>query len=118
MPKIGVIGSRGYNNYEEFKEKLLFLISNIREEIVFVSGGCPSGGDALISRFCKEGNYQIIEHLPDWDKHGKAAGFIRNKLIIEDSDMLAAWWDGKSKGTKSSIDLARKKNIPIKIIKV
>lgn len=118
MPKIGVIGSRGYNNYEEFKERIEYLTSNIQDRIIWVSGGCKSGGDALISRYCKESSSDLIEHLPDWDKYGKSAGFIRNKLIIDDVEYLIAFWNQKSKGTKNSLDLAEKKGIKIKIVKV
>lgn len=46
--KIAVIGSRGFSEYEFFKEKLEYLIQNIKEDIQFVSGGAKSGGDALI----------------------------------------------------------------------
>jgi len=118
MPKIGVIGSRGYNNYKEFKEQIEYLTSNILEPIIWVSGGCKSGGDALISRYCKDNNFELIEYLPDWDKHGKAAGFIRNKLIIEDIEYLIAFWDQMSKGTKSSLDLAEKKGMKVRIVKI
>lgn len=118
MKYIGVIGSRGFSDYEYFKKKLIYLTSNIKEEIVFVSGGCKSGGDALIKRFCEEHDWDLVEHLPDWDKYRKSAGFIRNKLIIDDSDYLIAFWNNESKGTKSSIDLAEKKGIPVKIVKV
>jgi predicted Rossmann fold nucleotide-binding protein DprA/Smf involved in DNA uptake len=117
MPKIGIVGSRGYNNYEEFKEKLLFLTSNIKEPITYISGGCKSGADKLCKQFCLEFGSKLIEHLPDWSQ-GKKGAIIRNKLIIADSDMLAAWWDGESRGTKSSIDFAEKRGIPVKIINI
>ena len=53
---------------------------------------------------------------PDWDKHGKKAGFIRNELIIKNCDAVLAFWNGTSKGTFHSISLAQSKNIPVKII--
>ena len=56
-----------------------------------------------------------IIFLPDWDKYGKSAGFIRNKLIINEADMVVAFWDGKSKGTKNSIDLAINAGKPVDI---
>jgi hypothetical protein len=52
---------------------------------------------------------------PDWDKYGKRAGFIRNELIINEADKIIAFWDGESKGTKLSIDLAIKAGKPIDI---
>jgi hypothetical protein len=56
--------------------------------------------------------------LPDWNKHGKSAGFIRNADIVEACDRLLAFWDGRSKGTEHSINLARKKSRPRKVIKL
>ena len=41
-------------------------------------------------------------------KFGKAAGIIRNKQIVEDADFCIIFWDGKSKGTKNTIDLCNK----------
>jgi hypothetical protein len=35
-------------------------------------------------------------------------GSRRNKLIVENSDLVIAFWDGVSRGTESSIDLAKK----------
>lgn len=33
---------------------------------------------------------------------------IRNSLIIDSSELVIAFWDGKSKGTQDSIGKARK----------
>lgn len=52
---------------------------------------------------------------PDWIKHGKSAGFIRNKEIVRQADVILAFWDGKSSGTKSTIDLAVNAGKPVNI---
>ncbi len=116
--RIAVIGSRGFSDYPLFCEKLEYLIQNLKGEITFVSGGCKSGGDRLISEYCKEKGLPLIEHLPDWDTFSKKAGFLRNQLIVDDADCLIAFWDGISKGTLSSIKMAEKKGIKIKIVKI
>ena len=114
---IAVIGSRGFSDYSFFAEKLEHLLQNL-SDYSFVSGGCKTGGDALIKRYCQEHNLKLVEHLPDWDLYGKKAGFLRNQLIIDDCTHLIAYWDKVSKGTLSSIKMAEKKNIPIKIVKI
>lgn len=116
--RIAVIGSRGFFNYKFFCEKLEHLISNLEGEIEFVSGGCKTGGDVLIKRYCQENNFKLVEHLPDWDLYGKKAGFLRNQLIVDDCTHLIAYWDNVSKGTLSSIKMAQKKGIPIKIVTI
>lgn len=116
--KIAVIGSRGFSDFNFFREKLELIISKLEGEIEFISGGCKSGGDILISQYCKENNLKLTEHLPDWNGLGKKAGIIRNKLIVDDCTHLLAFWNETSKGTKSSIDMARKQNKPIRIIQI
>ena len=44
---------------------------------------------------------------PDWKAYGKRAGAIRNKQIVDYCDKLLAFWDGKSKGTLISIEMAK-----------
>ena len=118
MNVIAVIGSRGFSDYSFFAEKLEFIISNLQGEFEFVSGGCKNSADELIARYCKEKNFKLVEHLPDWEQHKKSAGVIRNKLIINDATHLVCFYDGVSKGTLSSIKMAEKKNIPVKIIQI
>lgn len=48
------------------------------------------------------------EFPADWEAHGKRAGFIRNQQIVNYADRVVAFWDGESKGTKSTIDMALK----------
>lgn len=113
MKRIAVIGSRGFSNYEYFTEKLEYLIQNIPEF------GFVSGGDFLIKKYCKEKGYNLIEYFPEYDKyHGKVAPIKRNDIIVENSDMLIAFWDGKSKGTLYTINKAKDKQIPIRIINI
>ncbi len=53
----------------------------------------------------------LTKHIirPEYDKFpAKSAPIIRNETIVKMSDILLAFWDGKSKGTLSTIKLARK----------
>lgn len=50
-----------------------------------------------------------------WDLHGKSAGFKRNVHIIDDSDEVIAFWDGKSRGTRHSINLAKTAKKPVHV---
>ena len=64
--------------------------------------------------------YKVEEYLADWDKYGKSAGYIRNKQMHEyiskyQNRGVFAWWDGKSKGTAHSFELAKQYNNPIRI---
>lgn len=60
-------------------------------------------------------NKEITRVPADWDRHGKAAGPIRNKRMAEYADELLVIWDGRSSGTKSMIDEMIKQGKPVHI---
>jgi hypothetical protein len=111
--KLAIVGSRDFNDYD----KVIYYISeyfglgadglggNYITEVV--SGGA-NGADALGKKLAKEYRIEYTEFPADWNKHGKAAGPIRNEQIMQYTDKVIAFWDGKSKGTMSAINLARK----------
>lgn len=102
MSRVAVIGSRDFNDYD-----LVIKILDEYEISLIVSGGAR-GADALAERYADDNFIETLIFPADWKKYGKRAGFIRNKDIVDNSDFVVAFWDGKSRGTKSSIDLATK----------
>lgn len=100
--RYAIIGSRTFCDYEKLKEVLdKHYISQI------VSGGAK-GADTLGARYANEKNIPLIEFIPNWNKYGKRAGMMRNKDIINTSDVVIAFWDNISPGTKNSIEYAKK----------
>lgn len=108
--KVAIVGSRDFNDYSQLHYMMrklceMFPITEI------ISGGAR-GADSLAELFAK--NYDLPTTIikPDWNKFGKSAGMIRNGEIIKAADFVVAFWDGRSRGTKNSIDraLAAKKN--------
>jgi hypothetical protein len=105
---IAVVGSRTIKDYDFIKFNLDNLLRPFQEqEVAFVSGGAK-GVDQLAERYAKENSYLTKIFLPDWDKYGKSAGPIRNQLIIEQADIVIAFWDGVSRGTWDSVTKAIK----------
>jgi len=113
---MAIVGSRGFNNYEFLKEKILdhFNITKIK---TIISGGA-SGTDTLAEKFADFYHISKNIHYPDWDKYGKSAGIIRNKQIIESADFVFVFWDGNSRGAKNDIDLCKKLNKRYLVIEV
>ena len=113
MKKIVVAGSRNYNNYEEAK---IFISKCLKEQsdkdIVFISGNCR-GTDMLGKRFAEEFGYNVEVYPAEWSKYGKAAGPLRNKKMSEVCDFVICFWDGKSKGSATMIEFAKKLNKPV-----
>lgn len=105
--KVAVIGGRDFSN----KELLYKTLNNLRIKPELIISGGALGADTLAEAWAKDNNIPTQIFYPDWNKHGKAAGPIRNKLIVESCDVCIAFWDGKSRGTKSSIDMCKSKGI-------
>lgn len=105
--KTAVVGSRGFNDQTLFDS----VMSEFSPSAI-ISGGAD-GADSMAAEYAKKNGIELVEFLPDWKQHGSAAGPIRNKMIIEAADMCIAFWDGKSRGTLNSINLAKKKGIPV-----
>jgi hypothetical protein len=51
-----------------------------------------------------------------WDIFGKSAGYKRNEEMAKVADACVIFWDGKSKGTKHMIDIAKKYKLKLRII--
>ena len=110
--RLAIIGSRSFNDYNLVNQTL----SPYKSKITKVISGGARGADKLGEYWAIENKIDKLIFYADWDKHGKAAGFIRNKDIIDNCDCCIAFWDGKSKGTAHSISLCEKQNKPYKII--
>lgn len=80
-----------------------------RNKHIVISGGAD-GVDRLAATLARIHSISVIEYLPDWDKFGKSAGAIRNKLIVDNSDEVVAFWDGSSAGSYITISMAIKAN--------
>lgn len=77
-----------------------------------VTGAAP-GIDSLASDWALREGIPVKQFPPDWNKYGRAAGPIRNAQMAEYGDALLAIWDGKSRGTRSMIEEAKKRGLPI-----
>jgi len=103
--KLAIIGSRTAIDYS-----LLLRVINeyFPSKITEVVSGGAKGADSLGAKFAKDNNIKLVEFLPDWDKYGKRAGFVRNQDIIEYADKVLGIWDGVSKGTANSLSIAKR----------
>ena len=82
-----------------------------------IMSGCAPGADTLAIEYADErlGERKVLKRPADWDKYGKSAGFRRNHQMALEADVLIAFWDGRSKGTKNMIEEAHKAGLEIHI---
>jgi len=112
--RFAIIGSRDFNDYD-FLKSSIFDLYFIDEIDLIISGGAR-GADKLAERFADD--YGFEKHIikADWDKYGKSAGFKRNTKLIHEADVVFAFWDGVSRGTKDSITKAKNQNKRLHVI--
>ncbi len=119
MFRLVIAGSRTFNDYELLKKKCDFYLSNKikeNEEIIIVSG-TANGADKLGERYAQERGFKIEGYPAKWDLYGKSAGYKRNAEMVDVADAVIVFWDGKSRGTKHTIDLAQKKGVKLVVVK-
>ena len=79
-----------------------------------VSGGAK-GIDTCAKEYARSNGIKLTEFLPEYEKYGISAPLKRNITIIESVDLVLAFWDGASRGTKYVIDNCKSREIPIKV---
>ena|SRR6056297_2913304 len=112
--KLGIIGSRSFNDYN--KAKKVFKNFFQQHTKIIVSGDCPSGGDLMGKKLAEEFDIEYEGYPADWDQYSKSAGFIRNGKIVDNSDMILAFYDGVSKGTLDTLNKAKQKKRSVFVI--
>lgn len=113
---VAIIGSRTINDKSFVYSKLDKIFLGRKPDLV-VSGGAK-GPDTLGVLWARDNQVEVKEFIPDWEKYGRGAGFKRNSQIVEAANLVIAFWDGLSRGTKDSIDKAKKLNKRVEIIKL
>ena len=115
--RVIIAGGRDFNDYALLKTKCDNILAEkaTTHHIIIVSGAAR-GADSLGEKYAQEHSYTIEKYPADWNTHGKAAGPIRNAQMANSADALIAFWDGKSHGTKSMINIARSKGLCVRVI--
>ena len=106
--KLAIVGCRDYRNKEEF----IFLMNTFfkNQDITKIVSGGASGTDLMAKNYAQERGIAYKEFPANWNQYGKAAGPIRNKEIVDYSDKVVAFWDMQSRGTKSTIEIAKQQD--------
>lgn len=105
--RVAVIGSRGLSvpNLEKY----------LPEDTTEIVSGGAKGVDTSAKEYALTHSLKLTEFLLEYDKFGRGAPLKRNITIIEYTDLVLAFWDGKSRGTKFVIDNCKERGIPVKV---
>ena len=110
MISIGIVGSRDYPNEAKVRQ----FVRSLPLDFEIVSGGA-TGPDTWAETEARKRGMSTNIHYPNWKELGKSAGMIRNGLIIQDSTIVVAFYNG-TKGTKDSMRRAVAARKPLFVI--
>jgi uncharacterized phage-like protein YoqJ len=110
--RVAIVGSRNWSSNDTgvIRQRVLDLVAdhiNKENDLTIISGGAQGVDTIAVNAADSMGAFTKV-YKADWKKYGKSAGFVRNRQIVEQAQKVIAFWDGQSKGTKHTIELALK----------
>lgn len=111
--KVIIAGSRDITDFGLVNDIVQPYLKNITEIVC----GCAKGVDQLGWEIGQIAEIPVKEFPADWNKHGKAAGPIRNKQMADYADAAIVIHNG-SKGSLNMIEQMRKLKKPVLIKEV
>lgn len=109
--RIVIAGGRDFTNTGM---AFICLEPLVRAGDIIISGHA-SGADHIGELYAEKHELECELYPADWKTYGRAAGPIRNEQMAKVADKLIAFWDGKSRGTRSMINLAKKHGCEITV---
>lgn len=105
--RVAIVGSRNL---------LVDIEKYIPENITELVSGGAKGIDTLAEQWADRNKFPKLIIKPDYNRYGRSAPIQRNRTIVEAAEFVLAIWDGKSRGTKFTIDYAKECGIPVKVV--
>jgi predicted Rossmann fold nucleotide-binding protein DprA/Smf involved in DNA uptake len=110
--RVAVVGSRKFTNYAQVCK---VLDETLERDDTIVSGGAL-GVDSMAQRYSKEKGFNLMIFYPRYSL-GPGAAFIRNRTIVDNSDLVLAFYSKdayQSGGTANTAMYARKLGVELK----
>ena len=109
--KVLVCGGRDYPDFQKLQDIMDALHGHTPIGIL-IEGGAR-GADRMASSWARAAQVMTMTFPADWEKHGKAAGVIRNQLMLDEGkpDLVVAFPGGR--GTAGMVRKARRAGVEI-----
>lgn len=105
--KVAVVGSRSITDAD--------IKRYVPPDATLIISGGAVGVDTLAEKYADEKGIKKLILYPDYELYGKSAPLIRDKLIVDNADLVIAVWDGVSQGTGFTISYAKRRNVPCEV---
>jgi hypothetical protein len=112
--KLAIVGSRTFRDAVKFKRYMNSFDIQISE---VVTGGAI-GTDQMAEMWAKARGIPVKVIRPEYKIYGRSAAIIRNIKIVFEADQVIAFWDGQSRGTKFTIEEAKRREKSVRVIQV
>ncbi len=100
--RVAIVGSRHFTEPDRVVEYVRSLPA--RASVVT---GSASGVDAAATRAARERGIAVLVMPASFDEMSDAGkSEARNRRLVEACDVLVAFWDGASKGTRATVERA------------
>lgn len=109
-----IAGGRDFDDYEYLTHTMDQIVSDLKDDITVICGKAR-GADTLGERYAIEHGYSVRYFPAEWKRYGKAAGFIRNGEMAKVANVLVAFWDGQSMGTRHMIETAKSMGLTVHV---
>jgi hypothetical protein len=116
--RILVCGGRDFTDYRLLCKTLdgLFPAPMLPPNDTVIIHGDAAAADRLAGQWATNKMLKVERYPADWAKHGRAAGPIRNKQMLEEDkpDLAVAFPSGR--GTANMMKQAREAGVPVRVI--
>ena len=119
--RVLICGSRGWSDpfpIDALLAGLDVLAEGRGQKLTIIHGDAP-GADRMAGRLARRWGASVIPEPAQWDVHGRAAGPIRNKKMLDEHkpDVVFAFRSaGKSNGTDDMVGRSKAAKVPTYVI--
>lgn len=136
LPRVAVFGTRTMDDENLVRDRLDRYLRKLGKVVVCTGAGrfyardykSPKGqhivgADYFAELWAFAHGHTVMRFHPDFEKYKSPAAFhVRNRELVDFVSgrrpcYAVAFWDGKSAGTKSVIELCRKAKIQLKVVR-
>jgi len=111
-----IAGGRDFNSVD----MIVDAMADYDLDSLTIISGTARGADQLGEHYAKVKDIPIERYPAKWKVNGvfnRAAGYQRNVVMAQNATHLLAFWDGRSRGTKHMIDVAKEHGLDVNVVR-
>jgi hypothetical protein len=101
LSRVGIVGSRHFPDLD----RVAGYVQSLPPDVGLVTGSA-SGVDATVTRVARERGLPVRVVGASFEEGDAVVSATRNQRLVDLCDVLVAFWDGSSPGTRRTVDRA------------